>query len=83
LQAEGFEEQVKRGWESCIYEGTPSYVFARKLKALKVDMKKWNEEVFGNVGVQKKELEKGLSELDMIAEERPLSEEENIKRRLL
>lgn len=51
--------------------------------ALKVDMKKWNEEVFGNVGVQKKELEKGLSELDMIVEERPLSEEENIKRRLL
>jgi len=83
LQAEGFEEQVKRWWGSYIYEGTPSFVFARKLKALKVDMKKWNEEVFGNVGVQKKELEKGLSELDMIAEERPLSEEENIKRRLL
>jgi len=34
--------------------------------------------VFGNVGVQKKEMEKGLSELDMIAEERPLSKE-NIK----
>jgi hypothetical protein len=30
--------------------------------------------------VQKKEMEKGLSELDMIAEERPLSKEENIKR---
>lgn len=83
LQAEGFEEQVKRWWGSYIYEGTPSFVFARKLKALKVDMKKWNEEVFGNVGVQKKELEKGLSELDMIVEERLLSEEENIKRRLL
>jgi len=55
-------------------------VFARKLKALKVDLKKWNKEVFGNVGVQKNEMEKGLSELDMIAEERPLSEEENIKR---
>jgi len=80
LQAEGFEEQVKRWWGSYIYEGKPSYVFARKLKALKVDLKKWNEEVFGNVGVQKKEMKKGLSELDMIAEERPLSEEENIKR---
>jgi len=38
-------------------------VFARKLKALKIDLKKWNEEVFGNVGVQKKKLEKSLSEL--------------------
>jgi len=36
--------------------------------------------VFGNVGVRKKEMEKGLSELDMIAEERPLSKE-NIKRK--
>jgi len=80
LHAKGFEEQVKRWCGSYIYEGTSSYVFARKLKALKVDLKKWNKEVFGNVGVQKNEMEKGLSELDMIAEERPLSEEENIKR---
>jgi hypothetical protein len=37
--------------------------------------------VFGNVGVKKKKkLEKGLSELDMIAEKRPLSEEENIQK---
>jgi len=47
LQAEGFEKQVKRWWGSYIYEGTLSYVFARKLKALKVDLKKWNEEVLG------------------------------------
>jgi hypothetical protein len=48
-------------------------VFARKLKALKIDLKKWNEEVFRNVGVQQKKLEKSLSELDLIAEERLLS----------
>jgi hypothetical protein len=36
--------------------------------------------LFGNVGVQKKKLEKSLSELDLIAEERPLSEKENFKR---
>jgi hypothetical protein len=46
---------VKRWWGSYIYEGRPSYVFARKLKALRANLKKWNEEVFGNVGVQKKE----------------------------
>jgi hypothetical protein len=40
LQVEGFGEQVKRWWGSYIYEGTPSFVFARKLKALKIDLKK-------------------------------------------
>jgi hypothetical protein len=76
---EGFE-QVKRWWGSYIYEGTPSFVFARKLKALKIDLKKWNEEVFRNVGVQKTKLEKSLSELDLIAKERLLSKKENFKR---
>jgi len=38
-------------------------VFARKLKSLKINLKKWNEELFENVGVQKKKLEKSLSEL--------------------
>jgi len=80
LQAEGFEEQVKRWWGSYMYEGTPSFVFASKLKALKTYLKQWNEEVFGNVGVHKKKLEKGLCELDLIAEYRPLSEEEKFKR---
>jgi len=61
----------RRWWGCFIYEGTPSFVFTRKLKALKADLRKWNKEVFGNVGVQKKNLEKGLSKLDMIAEERP------------
>jgi hypothetical protein len=55
-------------------------VFASKLKALKTDLKQWNEKVFGNVGVHKKKLEKGLCELDLIADERPLSEEENFRR---
>lgn len=36
--------------------------------------------MFGNVGVHKKKLEKGLCELDLIAEDRPLSEEEKFKR---
>jgi hypothetical protein len=39
------------------------------LKALKSDLKKWNEEVFGNVGKRKKEMVVGLCELDMIAED--------------
>jgi hypothetical protein len=29
-------------------------VFASKLKALKVDLKKWNKEIFGNAGKAEK-----------------------------
>jgi hypothetical protein len=39
LQVEGFEHE-KRWWRSYIYEGTSSFVFAQKLKALKIDLKK-------------------------------------------
>jgi hypothetical protein len=39
-------------------------------------LKKWNAEVFGNVGKRKKVLLDGIRELDMIAEGRPLNEGE-------
>ena len=64
-------------------EGTPSFVFANKLKALKVDLKKWNETEFGNVNVQKKTLLAGLRDLDVVADTRPLSAEEKGKREQL
>jgi hypothetical protein len=45
-------------------------VLSQKLKALKSDLKKWNEEVIGTVRKHKKEMVDGLCELDLIAEER-------------
>lgn len=79
LQLEGFVEQVKTWCGSYNYSGSPSYVLAQKLKALKLELKKWNEEVFGNVGKLKKEMVEGFCELDMIAEERSLTEDERLK----
>jgi hypothetical protein len=38
---------------------------------MKMDLKKWNEEVFGNIGKQKKDLLVGIHDLNIIAEERP------------
>jgi hypothetical protein len=49
LKAEGFVGLVKQWWDSYLFQGSRSFVFARKLKALKLDLKKWNEKVFGNV----------------------------------
>jgi uncharacterized protein YydD (DUF2326 family) len=48
---------------------------SNKLKALKADLKKWNEEVFGDVGKKKNELLEGIQELDLIEECRYLEEE--------
>jgi hypothetical protein len=54
LKFEGFVDQVKTWWMSYEFHGLPSYVLASKFKALKADLKKWNEEVFGDVGKKKK-----------------------------
>jgi hypothetical protein len=69
-------DQVKIWWKSYNFQGSPSFVLARKLRALKMDLKKWNEEIFGNVGKRKKELVDGIRELEIIAEGRLLIEEE-------
>jgi hypothetical protein len=47
-------DQVKNWWQSYQFNGSPSYVLACKLKALKGDLRRWNNEVFGHVGKQKK-----------------------------
>jgi hypothetical protein len=49
LKAEGFVGKVKQWWDSYSFHGTPSFALACKLKALKKDLKIWNEEVFGKV----------------------------------
>ena len=53
------------------------------MKALKADLKKWNETVFGHVNAQKQNLLAGLRELDGVADLRPLSDKEKGKRELL
>ncbi|XP_035541166.1 uncharacterized protein LOC118344500 isoform X2 [Juglans regia] len=64
LEVEGFVDKIRSWWLSYHFEGTPSFVLASKLKALKVDLKKWNKEVFGNVEQQKKSLWDELQSLE-------------------
>jgi hypothetical protein len=51
---------------------------AKKLKSLKLDLKKWNEEDFGNVLFKKNSLFQELQALESIEESRVLTEEERI-----
>jgi hypothetical protein len=80
LKHEGFVKQVKNWWLSYEFSGLPSFVLANKLKALKKDLKKWNIEVFGDIGKKKKELLEGIRELDAIEECRSLEEDERVRK---
>jgi hypothetical protein len=42
-------EKVRHWWSSYYFHGCPSLVLAQQLKALKADLKTWNDTEFGNV----------------------------------
>ena len=78
LKVEGFLDKVKSWWENYHFQGTPSYILAKKLTALKSDLKKWNETDFGNITVKKQQLWSKLNALDVKEDIQPLSEEEKL-----
>ena len=80
LKAEGFVDLVKQWWDSYVFQGTPSFVLACKLKALKMNLKTWNEEVFGNIDSNKRMLLDELRMLDGFEESRALDLEEFIRK---
>lgn len=53
LKNKSFNDLKRDWWWSLRFQGTSSFVVAKKLKALKLNLKRWNREVFGNVEVQK------------------------------
>ena len=57
-------DKVKVWWASYMFQDTPSYILAKKLIALKLDLKKWNEMEFGNVTFKKWQLWSKLNALD-------------------
>lgn len=63
-------------------EGWNAYVLQEKLKLLKVKLKSWNWDVFGNVDHRIKKVEVEISRLDTKAELVGLTEEDVSERRL-
>jgi len=55
-------------------------LFVPKLKALKLDLKKWNEEVFGNVERNKRIFVEDLRAFEALEEGRALGGEELLKK---
>jgi exonuclease III len=83
LKEEGFVDKGRGWWDSYNFQGTPSFIFAKKLRALKGDIINWNKTVFGNVGVLIKERTDELKALETAVERGGLSEEERERKRQL
>jgi hypothetical protein len=45
-------DKVQGWWSGYSFSGPPSHVLARKMKALKEDLKTWNKNVYGDVGLK-------------------------------
>ena len=80
LKAEGFLDKVKFWWENYHFQGTPSYILAKKLTALKSDLKKWNETDFGNIAAKKQLLWSKLNVLDLKEDHHSLSKAEKLEK---
>jgi hypothetical protein len=68
-------DRVKKWWTNYHFQGSLSYILVRKLKALKIDLRVRNEEVFDNVERNKKLLLDDLWVLEGLEEERVLTYE--------
>ena len=80
LKVVGFQEKIQGWWSSYSFSGPPSLVLARKLKALKEDLKIWNKEVFGDVGLKKKGVMNDILRFDEKEFQGVFSDEEQVQR---
>ncbi|XP_028083439.1 uncharacterized protein LOC114284691 [Camellia sinensis] len=71
-----FASFLENVWLECQIDGSAGVILQRKLQTLKLALKKWSKEVFGNVAEKIKEDESQLHSLDLMAEVRPLMEVE-------
>ena len=78
-----FKEFVSSCWSSYEVVGSGLFIFKEKLKKLKVDLKVWNKEVFGDVNLASKEVQKMIDVLDARDDDRGLIESEREERKVL
>jgi len=60
----GFSGMVEEEWRSYEGQGSVLNVLKDKLKLLKVDLKIWNKDVFGNLNSSKQSLLQDMENLD-------------------
>ena len=81
LKVEGFVDMVRGWWESYQVLGSPSCMLAHKLKLLKIDLKRWNKETFGQLKSRKEAALAIISEIDLCEEAEEGLNDEEVSRR--
>ena len=62
----GFKDNMRDWWKVIEPErGTCMFKFQQKLKTLKIRIKQWNKESFGNIFQEKKRLDLGIQEIQL------------------
>ena len=59
-----FKANVSAWWEQDTSYGRLGYRFIRKLRTLRGKLSQWNKEVFGELSMERKKLEKRIKEID-------------------
>ncbi|XP_026455082.1 uncharacterized protein LOC113356225 [Papaver somniferum] len=65
-----FKRMVEDSWKVPIV-GSPAFIYPQKLKRLKIAMKLWNQEVFGNVNIRLKHAKLRLESSLRLTDENP------------
>lgn len=76
-----FRKFIAESWGGLVAHGPGVVVLKEKLKKLKVLMKNWNLETFGDLNAKKKVVISRMNQLDQMAENQHLSDEELRERR--
>ncbi|KAK9934053.1 hypothetical protein M0R45_021214 [Rubus argutus] len=64
LEHPSFKENFRNWWMTSDSSSWEGFSFMRKLKSLKLELKTWSKETFGEVGKEKKEIEATINKLD-------------------
>ena len=82
LHSEGFSNVIKQWWGEAQVNGFASYVVANKLKYIKVKLKVWNREVFGDLRTKKFDALSIINSLDMKEDSVGLTTNELLQRKV-
>ena len=80
MKAEDFVDRVQLWWNGYSFVGLLGFILAKKLRALKANLKKWNKEEFGDLALRKKNLLTELMGLDAREELLGISNGEQFRR---
>ncbi|KHN42566.1 hypothetical protein glysoja_049526, partial [Glycine soja] len=83
LTDKSFQDLVKGTWRNTTVRGWGGYSLKEKIKRLKVTMKQWNKQNFGDTANRVQQLESALSSLEINSNDRQLTPSELVARKKL